>query len=136
MRGTRQGSARRAVVGVGCMLALATGSLPAAATPYDNITVVDPIEDELRVLDLYDSGALNNRIRLPHLGTRPLQFIELQGNGPPPPRLDRVREISLARVERLLGRDRSPLFAPHPRYDSTPRLFESNIEQTRFEVSL
>src|SRR5262249_19254492 len=118
MRGPRQGSARQAVVGVGCVLALTIGAFRAAATPYDDIPVNDPLIGELRVLDLYDSAPLEGRIRLPHLGTQPLQMIELEGIGAPPPPLDRVREISIARVERFLGRDRSPLFTPHPRYDS------------------
>ena len=135
MRVTRQGSARLARAGIGCLLALMIGSNRALATPYDNIPVGDPIEDELRILDLYDSGTLHNRLRLPHLGTRPLQSIELQGIGAPPESLGRVRDIAEARVERQLGRDRSPLFGPHSRYDSTPRLFESSSEKTRFEVS-
>src|SRR5262245_45826647 len=140
MRGTRQGGARLKLVGVGRMLtlalALALGSGRAAATPYDNINVVDPIEDEIRILDYYDSRLLHNRIRLPHLDTRPHQLIELQGIGAPPVSPGRVLEISLARIERRLGRDRSPLFAPHPRYEATPRLFESSLEKTRFEVSM
>ena len=107
---------------LGCLLTLALGAKPATATPYDNIAVGDPIEDELRILDLFDPSALQNRIRLPHLDTRPLQSIELQGIGTAPAALGRVREISLARIERQLGRDRSPLFGPDSRYDSTPRL--------------
>jgi hypothetical protein len=140
MRGTRQGSARLAAVSVGRMLtltlALALGSGRAAATPFDNVTVVDPIEDEIRILDYYNSRLLHNRIRLPHLNTRPLQLIELQGIGEPPVEPGRVLEISLARIERRMGRDRSPLFAPNPRFDATPRLFESSLEKTRFEVSI
>ena len=136
MLAPRLGSARRVVLGIGCLLALTVASNRAAATPYDNIAVGDPIEDELRILDLFDSGSLDNRIRLPHLDTRPLQSIELQGIGRWPANPDRVREISLARLERVLGRDRSPLFGPHERYGSTPRLFESSIEKTRFEVSV
>ena len=33
-----------------------------------------------------------------------------------------------------MGRDRSPLFDPNPRFDATPRLFESSLEKTRFEA--
>ena len=121
---------------LGCLLTLALGAKPATATPYDNIAVGDPIEDELRILDLFDASALQNRIRLPHLDTRPLQSIELQGIGTAPAALGRVLEIALARIERQLGRDRSPLFGPDSRYDSTPRLFESSIDKTRFELSV
>ena len=112
--------------------------VPAAArgTPYDYIPVGDPIESELRILDLFDSGPLHNRIRLPHLATRPLQVIELQGIGAAPIEPDLIRGISLARIERTLGRDRSPLFSPHYLYTSTPRLFESNSEKTLLEISL
>ena len=117
------------------LLALAFGAFPAAATPYDNLIVGDPVEDELRILDMYPAQALQNRIRLPHLDSRPLQLIEMQGVGPAPEHPDRVLAISLARIERAFGRDRSPLFAPHYRYESTPRLFESSSEKTRFEVS-
>src|SRR5437899_452881 len=106
MRVSRHGSARSAALSAACCLGLAVGASDAAATPYDNIAVGDPIEAELRILDLYDSKPLHNRIRLPHLDTRPLQIIELQGLGSPPESLDRVRDISLARIERQLGRDR------------------------------
>src|SRR5437763_2889966 len=115
MRLTRQGGSRALAALLGCWLMLACGSNRAAASPYDNLTVGDPIEDELRILDLYSSDSLQNRIRLPHLDTRPLQLIELQGLGAPPVNPDRVRAISLARIERQLGHDRAPLFAPHAR---------------------
>ena len=63
------------------LLALVARPRPAVATPYDYIPVGDPIESEIRILDLYPSDALNNRLKLPHLGIRPWQAIELQGAG-------------------------------------------------------
>ena len=102
-------------------LALAVAG-PADATPYDYVPLGDPLEAELRILDLYDSRGLKDRIHLPHLGTRPIQAIELQGRGAPPDSPDVVRAISLVRLERALGRDRAQIFSPHPEYRSTPRL--------------
>lgn len=128
--------ARAAAIGLCCAIGLAWTSVLARATPYDNIPVGDPIEDELRILDLFPSAALQGRLRLPHLSTRPLQSIELQGIGPPPESLDVVRSIAVARVERALGRDRSPLFGPHPRYDATPRVFDSNSSRTLLQISM
>ena len=40
-----------------------------------------------------------------------------------------------ARVERILGRDRAPLFGPHPLYDSTPRWLVYGPVPQRLEVS-
>lgn len=117
-------------------LALTSCAVPALATPYDYIPVGDPIESEIRILDLLDPAPLQNRLRLPHLHTRPLQSIELQGIGQPPLEPDVVRGISIARLERTLGRDRSPLFAPHPEFGSTRRLFESNTNGEHLEVSV
>src|SRR5262249_26437684 len=99
-----------AAAALSCAIGCALTPGPSGATPYDNIPVGDPIEDELRVLDLFPSAGLHGRIRLPHLATRPLQSIELQGLGAPPDSLDVPRAIAVARIERALGRDRSPLF--------------------------
>jgi hypothetical protein len=118
------------------LLALIARPRAAGATPYDYIPVGDPIESELRILDLYPSESLNNRLRLPHLGIRPWQAIELQGPGRSPDTLDLVRRISAARIERALGRDRAPFFAPDPELHSTRRLYESRIDRTFFEVSV
>jgi len=116
------------------VLALAMPDL-SAATPYDYIAVGDPLESELRVLDLLDSDALRGRIRLPHLFMRPVQPIELEGLGNPPESTDVIRRISIARIERALGRDRAPLFAPHPLFVSTPRLLEYGSEAQLLELS-
>src|SRR2546426_1057557 len=119
------------------LLILLAGAIRAAAlaTPYDYIAVGDPIESELRVLDLFDSRPLQDRIRLPHLGTRPLQAIELEGLGAPPEETNAALAISLARLERVLGRDRAPLFAPHPRYASTPRFLDYGSESQLLQAS-
>src|SRR5437867_943096 len=135
MRRRHCGFARRAALTVTCLVGLALPGDPAGATPYDNLPVGDPLESELRILDLFDSRPLQNRIRLPHLNTRPLQMVELQGIGAAPDSTDPVRRISIVRIERALGRDRSPLFAPHPEFGSTPRLFESSTDKTLLQIS-
>src|SRR5206468_1284456 len=58
-----------------------------------------------------------------------------EGLGAPVEGIGRVQEIALARLERVLGRDRSPLFAPHALYGSTPRLYESSSERTVLQIS-
>jgi hypothetical protein len=107
----------------------------ALSAPDDYLPVQDPLESELRILDLRDSAPLQGRIRLPHLGTRPLQMIELQGLGAPPDSLPASIGISVARLERALGRDRGPLFAPHPFYRSTPRVLEYGAGLQLLELS-
>jgi hypothetical protein len=119
-----------------CALALGVAwPTPLGATPYDYIAVGDPVEAELRILDLFSSDSLNGRLRLPRLGTRPLQPLELEGPGAPPAAPAAPIAIALARVERALGRDRGPGFAPHPMYTSTPRLLDLDAEQQRFQLS-
>jgi hypothetical protein len=128
---------RSALLFIGALCALALLLPPAArATPYDYLPVGDPLEAELRILDLYDSRTLQDRIRLPHLGIRPLQLIELQGVGNPPADVPPALAISLARLERALGRDRGPSFAPHPTYRSTPRLLDHGTGAQLFQVSV
>jgi hypothetical protein len=115
---------------------LAVGPSRVAATPYDFIQVNDPIVSELRVLDLYRTDRLQGRIKLPHQNTWPLQAIELQGMGPPPGHPPAVIGISLARVERALGRDRAAYFAPHFQYSSTPRILDYGYDTELFQLSL
>lgn len=103
-------------------LAMLAASL-ATAAPGQFLPVGDPIEDELRLLDLYPRGELRDRVLLPHLGTRPLQVFELQGRGAPVSGARPEVALSLARLERVLGRDPTPEFAPSPADAATPRAF-------------
>lgn len=105
-----------------CAAALAVPAI-AWATPDEALPVRDPIHDELRVLDLYHSGGYADRLRLPHLGTLPLQRHELQGPDAPLAPDDPVRRIAVARLERLLGRDPVAGRRPDPGNPPTPRLF-------------
>ncbi len=110
------------------LIALAFAVLPApsGATPLDFIPVVDPLEDELRVLDVIGSDG-----PLPHLSLRPLQVIELPDFGAPAP--DRASAIAFRRLARALARDRG---GPDTLRGAAPRLlqFESPDDE-RFEIS-
>ncbi|HTM56967.1 MAG TPA: capsule assembly Wzi family protein [Candidatus Udaeobacter sp.] len=105
------------------------------AAPSQFLTVGDPIERELRVLDLFPDSASGGRIRLPHLFTRPLELRELQGAADPPPSPWPVVARSMARIERVLGRDAAEGFHPDPAHPATPRLLERHAGDQRFEFS-
>jgi len=131
-------TARRRWSGWACrLLAVALAAPhPARAAPDQYVPVRDPIEAEIRLLDLTDPLPGPPRILLPHLGTRPLQWRELQGPGAPVDSTDPARAIALARLERALGRNARPGFAPHPRYGSTPFLWRAATAGDAFELSL
>src|SRR2546426_12235260 len=101
-----------------CLLLLAPR--PASPAPDAFLPVGGPLEAELRLLDLTDPIPAQRRLLLPHLHTRPLQWRELEGEGAPPESLGPARAISFARLERGLGRNALPGFAPHPVQRSTP----------------
>jgi hypothetical protein len=116
-------------------LPLAAAPTISRATPYEFLPVGDPVEQELRILDLFSSDSLKGRLRLPRLDMRPLQYLEIQGIGAPPESPAIPIATSIARIERVLGRERGPLFAPHPRYGSTPRLLDLSAEQSLVQLS-
>ncbi len=118
-----------------CVLVLNAG----AARPHalEFVPVADPIEAELRILDVAGlDSATARRIRLAHGGLLPRQWIELQGPGPPVEPASAAVRIAVARIERALGREASDLFVPHPVYRSTPRVFEGGVRGARIELSL
>ena len=116
-----------------CLLLVAARG--AAGAPDAFLPVGDPLEAELRILDLTDAGLDVGRILLPHLHTRPLQWRELQGTAPPDDSLGVARAISLARLERALARHALPGFAAHPSQRSTPFLWRSTVADESFELS-
>ena len=135
MRNPARGAAvSRLALGIAvpaCLLLAA----PGGATPFDYLTVGDPLESELRVLDLLDPAPLQGRILLPRLHTRPLQRFELQGTGAPPD-LPPLYAISVARLERALARDALAGFAVRPGAEGTPRLIErQGGNESRLEIS-
>ena len=96
------------------LVALAGTPAPALATPLDFIPVGDPLEDELRILDV-----LGPSDSLRHLAMRPLQVMELPAlDGDPP---SSAAGIAMRRLRRALARDReNPFTAP----GTTPRLLQ------------
>ncbi|OGF16540.1 MAG: hypothetical protein A2W00_13305 [Candidatus Eisenbacteria bacterium RBG_16_71_46] len=112
------------------------GANPAGAAPLQTLPVGNPLEAELRVLDLYPSAALAGRLRLPHLQTLPLQLAEIEGAGVPAAETGPVVAMARARLERVLGRDPAEGFAPDPAYPATPRLLQHlEPEGGRLELS-
>lgn len=103
------------------VLAAALAASPAHASPRQYLPVGDPLEAELRVLDLYAPSPAAGRIRLPHLNGRPLRLLELMDSGMPAP-ASGARAITLARIERALERDATAGFASGAVPRSTPRL--------------
>lgn len=99
-------------------------AVPLSAAPGQYLTVGDPLEDELRLLDLFPRSTLQDRLRLPHLGTRPLQLFEVQGPGASIVGARPEIALSVARLERFLGRDPSPSFTPSAEHPATPRLLQ------------
>jgi len=117
------------------VLAALALSAPAPAHPSSRefIPVGDPLESELRLLDLISSGGLGQEIWLAHLHTRPLQLSELRGPGAYRSGHDPARDLSLLRIERFLARDLPPALdslSPAAVPGVTPRLFESRPDPT------
>jgi Capsule assembly protein Wzi len=136
MRGIDGVRARWTLVLAIALLACAPGAVsPARATSFDDLPVGDPLERELRILDLLGPDARGARIRLPHLFTRPLQRFEIEGAGEPLASPGSAAAISIARLERALQRDSDSGFVPHPEFRSTRRTFATGPRDQRFEVS-
>jgi hypothetical protein len=96
----------------------------ATGTPLDQIAPGDPLEEEIRVLEV--SGV---PLRLPRLGMRPLQVVDLPALDQP---LPGVAEIARRRLLRSLARDRGLTGVP----GATPRLVQATFpDDQRFEVS-
>ncbi len=114
---------------------LAALSSNVAAAPAQFLSVGDPLESELRTLDLFPSAAIGGRIAVPHLGSRPLELREMEGDAAPGAPAWPVAAFSLARLERVLGRDAREGFVLDPAHGSTPRLLERGDRTQRFELS-
>jgi hypothetical protein len=125
---------RLAVVTVAIAM-LVVAAPPAWAHPSQFLPVGDPLEDELRLLDLYPAGELRGRLRLAHLGTRPWQLEEIMGNAPPVAGARPEVALALGRIERVLGRDAAEWFAPDSAHPPTPRLFRRAVNDQIAEAS-
>lgn len=117
-------------------LALAAAlAAPALAAPGEYLPVGDPLEAELRVLELHAPPDGEARLSLPGLHSRPLRLFELVGPAPVA-RRPGARGIALARLARALHRDIPGAFeGPAPR-GATPRLVQLAWPgEQRLEVS-
>jgi hypothetical protein len=113
-----------------CLLLPAQES--ATAAPFQFLPVGDPLEAELRVLELYEPGAPG--VRLPHLNARPLQWSELRGDGAAPPLPAGARTLALRRIERARHWNEPAPGDAAP--GATPRLFQREWPgATRLELS-
>lgn len=96
----------------------------ALASPLEFVSPRDPLAAELRVLECYDLPADSGRFRLPHLGTWPLQRLELMGTGAPIGLGNAVRTLVAERIERELQRDAIAAFTDARVRRSTPRTWQ------------
>lgn len=111
---------RSSLAALALAAALATS---AHAAPRQYLPVGDPLEAELRVLDLYAPSPAGGRLTLPSLHSRPLRLFELMAAGPPAPARG-ARGIATARLERALQRDATAAFASDAVPRSTPRALQ------------
>jgi hypothetical protein len=98
-----------------CCAAMALSARPLRAAPVEFLSVGDPLEAELRWLDVL--GGLSDvadSLRLRHLGMRPLQFREIDDRVGRlrPADLEPERRISLARLRRTLIREATDAVGP------------------------
>jgi hypothetical protein len=122
---------------LGLLAALVATPLPtsrAAAATLETLPVGDPLEDELRWLEVLGPGT--ERIRLPRLGTRPLQALEIAGRRDSAA-LDLARRIGVERLERWLVRDLRPAGEPGSVRGAWPRLWSrAEGDDQRAELSV
>jgi hypothetical protein len=92
------------------------------ASPLEYLPVGDPLEAELRALDILGPATPGRPLRLPHTGSRPLQRFETDSLPASEEAPDLAHRISLVRLERVRARDAEPGAAPVP--GMTPRLIQ------------
>jgi hypothetical protein len=120
---------------VAAALALMLAARAAGATPAQFLDVRDPLWREIRTLELFPGADFGSRIALPHLGTLPLTLAELEGAPGVPANLSTVTAISLARLERVLGRDPRTGWSVDSSHAPTPRLYTNGPQDQRLELS-
>jgi len=114
---------RNVLVAPALLVALVlAGPLSARSTPLQFVPVGDPIEAELRILDLYEPSPAGDALRLVHLGSRPLQVVEILG--PPRGAIGGARGIAFARIARGLWRDSGADSSGGGPAGATPRLLQ------------
>lgn len=106
----------------------------ASASVYEYLPVGDPLEAELRTLDILGPPAGFARLRIPRLGMRPLQRLELDSLPAAGAVPTLAHRISLERIHRTLAREHD--LPPKGVRGHTPRLYQtSRRDDARFEVS-
>jgi hypothetical protein len=108
----------------------------AGGTPLEYLPVGDPLEAELRTLDVLGPPSPGRPLRLPRLGTRPLQRFELDSLTLSDQAPGLAYRISLVRLRRVLAREWDPGVAD-PLPGVTPRLYHKHYpDGARFELSV
>lgn len=125
---------RRRVIWAAVVPVLLLLPAAAAATPLEYIPVGDPLEDEIRTLDVLGPLPGGRPLRLVRTGMRPLQRFELDSLPSATLAPGRAHYISLMRLERTLARDRDGAVIPP---GGTPRLYQKHYgDGSRFELSV
>jgi hypothetical protein len=123
----------RALLVAAVVVACACAAPPASAHPLADLEVGDPLEDELRSLELLDPAGRGRAVLLAHLNTRPV----LRDGWAPDSGLvpNALAAISWRRLARALERDRAMApAAPTP--GATPYLAKLEDDQgARFDLS-
>jgi hypothetical protein len=108
----------------------------AGASPLEYLPVGDPLEAELRTLDVLGPASPGRPLRLPRAGMRPLQRFELDSLPLPEQVSGVAHRISLVRLHRALAREDDPA-VPNVVAGRTPRLFQKHYpDGARFEMSV
>lgn len=118
------------------LLRLLVGPLPAVASPYEYLPVNDPLEAELRILDVLGPALPGRPLRLLHQGSRPAQRFELDSLPDPDTVPGLAHRISLVRLRRVLARDDGPGAPSATVPGLTPRFYQKRYpDGARFEIS-
>ena len=135
MPALRRPASSLAILGV-TVWALLIAPGMASAVPGDYLSVTDPLQWELRILELYAPTAAGGRVRLPGVGSLPLRRAELMGTGEAMVPTFGPRAIALLRIERELAHDATAEWNAAHVAGVTPRTWHSGGEdQGRIELS-
>jgi hypothetical protein len=108
----------------------------AGGSPLEYLPVGDPLEAELRTLDVLGPASPGRPLRLPRAGMRPLQRFEMDSLPLPDQVTGLAHRISLVRLRRVLARESEP-GTPNLTAGRTPRLYQKHYpDGARFEMSV
>ncbi len=108
----------------------------AGGSPFEYLPVGDPLEAELRTLDVLGPAWPGRPLRLPRSGMRPLQRFELDSLPRPDQAPGLAHRISLVRLRRVLARESDP-GTPDLPTDLSPRIYQRHYpDGARFELSV